>query len=101
MLKFQVNKQLCNLIDYNKSLWSRVSYQNLWPTTASEKELFRRGADAFNEESLVKLGLAHLYHYNLTGSGFVLCFLLKVMFVAPFFRKNFTEYSYTMPCGYV
>lgn len=61
-----VNNHFKNLIDGTPSIWSRVSYQNMWPSTQKDYSLFRRGSNHGNVESLTKLGLSHLYHYNLT-----------------------------------
>jgi len=61
-----VNHHFKDLIDETRSIWSRVSYHNMWPTSHIEYMLFERGAQAGNIECLTKLGLSHLYHYNLT-----------------------------------
>jgi len=84
-----VNKQLLNLVDNNAAIWSKVSFQNLWPTSTNEKELFRRGSDALNVESLIKLGLDHLYHYNLTAHSekSEKKVQLNAMFAANYFRS--------------
>ncbi|XP_012556234.1 cyclin-F isoform X1 [Hydra vulgaris] len=64
-----INRRFKELIDGNSTIWSQVSYQGLWPTSAQEESLFHRGASCSNIECLVKLGLSHLYHYNLISGS--------------------------------
>ncbi|XP_050393058.2 cyclin-F isoform X1 [Patella vulgata] len=53
-----------DLINDNNCLWASVKFHNCWPSPANLHH-FQRAANAGNVESLVKLGVAYLYHEGL------------------------------------